>query len=644
MKSNLIKWTWAISLLFLFSCATPQGTVTKGLIGEQDIHRWDGTSSKTFTRASSTGGTLTLNDVGYEADALISYGGGTSYTQATIEAALTAIGTVNKVTLLIRPGTWVISSNADWSAYTNVTFKIIPGAVITYTTFTLNIPNISKEVDRYQIFSGTGVVTLGAGTDKVYPEWFGGAGDNATINTTAINQSIATGKNVHLGDGTYLTAGGHSFWPDGATGQQLYGNGPEKTTLKRSSGTAMLFLMTGRNYTKMYDLTLDGASLGGGLLDVRGTAQAFYDMRFENSGGTSYALTIQGCNRVTGQRLYFPDGNYGHIQFGPGGGGSGALMSYLSEVQGGDATTYAVYFNGTDIDDVHLDKFSFDIGATQTGFLGVGPLGSPINIGIDNLHVETLQTSGSLFDIGDGGNTFHMKNFHLFASSATPSTDPMFITGPWFNVNFENGFIVRPNASTGSIFKFTDTNGVSLKNIYDNAATNNHIFLECVSGIGIGPRSLIMENVKKNSTVTGVTNSLKGDQFKITQSNMDFTASGSAGSVIFENVTGDINTANMTNVYLVNASGTVTDAGKLVSPIKGTLTLAANVATTTVTQTGVAANSRIILTPTSANAAADQGSATGVWVTTKNVGASFVLTHPNNANADKTFDYIIINP
>ena len=78
MKSNLIKWTWAISLLFLFSCATPQGTVTKGLIGEQDIHRWDGTSSKTFTRASSTGGTLTLNDVGYEVDALISYGGGTS--------------------------------------------------------------------------------------------------------------------------------------------------------------------------------------------------------------------------------------------------------------------------------------------------------------------------------------------------------------------------------------------------------------------------------------------------------------------------------------------------------------------------------------------------------------------------------------
>ena len=72
MKSNLIKWTWAISLLFLFSCATPQGTVTKGLIGEQDIHRWDGTSSKTFTRASSTGGTLTLNDVGYEVDALIS--------------------------------------------------------------------------------------------------------------------------------------------------------------------------------------------------------------------------------------------------------------------------------------------------------------------------------------------------------------------------------------------------------------------------------------------------------------------------------------------------------------------------------------------------------------------------------------------
>jgi len=73
----------------------------------------------------------------------------------------------------------------------------------------------------------------------------------------------------------------------------------------------------------------------------------------------------------------------------------------------------------------------------------------------------------------------------------------------------------------------------------------------------------------------------------------------------------------------------------------GTLTLTANSATTTVPNSMVTATSKILITPTSANAAADQGSATGVWVSARSAGTSFTLTHPNNANADKTFDYEI---
>jgi len=67
---------------------------------------------------------------GYEVDALISYGDGVNFTKATIDAALAAIGTSNKATLLLRPGTWAINAKADWSAYANVTFKIVPGAML----------------------------------------------------------------------------------------------------------------------------------------------------------------------------------------------------------------------------------------------------------------------------------------------------------------------------------------------------------------------------------------------------------------------------------------------------------------------------------------------------------------------------------
>lgn len=105
-----------------------------------------------------------------------------TFTQASIEAALTAIGTTNKVTLLLRPGTWVISSNADWSAYTNVKFKIVPGAVISHGAFTVKIPNV--DAGAYQWESGTGLVTL-TGIDVLRSVWFS-TGDTSAAATFAV--------------------------------------------------------------------------------------------------------------------------------------------------------------------------------------------------------------------------------------------------------------------------------------------------------------------------------------------------------------------------------------------------------------------------------------------------------------------------
>ena len=118
----------------------------------------------------------------YDVDALATYGGGTSFTQATIAAALSAIGTTTKATLLLAPGTWVISSNADWSAYTNIIFKLPNGAVISHGAFTLKIPNLNAGL--YQVFSGAGLVTLSS-VVTVYPEWFG-----SPVTDVQINQAI----------------------------------------------------------------------------------------------------------------------------------------------------------------------------------------------------------------------------------------------------------------------------------------------------------------------------------------------------------------------------------------------------------------------------------------------------------------------
>jgi len=69
----------------------------------------------------------------------------------------------------------------------------------------------------------------------------------------------------------------------------------------------------------------------------------------------------------------------------------------------------------------------------------------------------------------------------------------------------------------------------------------------------------------------------------------------------------------------------------------GSVTLAANTATTVVSEARVTDFSTINLTPITANAAAELG-AGGMYVSAKAIG-SFTITHANNAQTDRTFDY-----
>ncbi len=78
--------------------------------------------------------------------------------------------------------------------------------------------------------------------------------------------------------------------------------------------------------------------------------------------------------------------------------------------------------------------------------------------------------------------------------------------------------------------------------------------------------------------------------------------------------------------------------GKLNST--GTVTLTASVTTTVITDQKIGTDSRIILFPTTANAAADIA-AGDVYISSKGKKTA-TITHPSNANADKTYDYVIL--
>jgi hypothetical protein len=68
------------------------------------------------------------------------------------------------------------------------------------------------------------------------------------------------------------------------------------------------------------------------------------------------------------------------------------------------------------------------------------------------------------------------------------------------------------------------------------------------------------------------------------------------------------------------------------------LTLNDNTTTTTVGNHSVTSNSIILLSPTSANAAAS-----GAFVSGKVAGTSFTVTHDNTSATDKTFNFWLVN-
>ena len=72
----------------------------------------------------------------------------------------------------------------------------------------------------------------------------------------------------------------------------------------------------------------------------------------------------------------------------------------------------------------------------------------------------------------------------------------------------------------------------------------------------------------------------------------------------------------------------------------GSVTLTAGAGSTVVTAINCGPESCVFLMPTTANAAADFGSGS-LYVSSKGAG-TFTITHPNDADTDKTLDWIAL--
>ena len=75
------------------------------------------------------------------------------------------------------------------------------------------------------------------------------------------------------------------------------------------------------------------------------------------------------------------------------------------------------------------------------------------------------------------------------------------------------------------------------------------------------------------------------------------------------------------------------------SNANGSVTLAANTSTTTVSKATINANAAVLLFPKTANAAAALAT---TYASVTAGGGSFTITHANNAQTDRTFFYVVV--
>lgn len=154
-------------------------TQYKSFIGGLDIKFWDGVV-RTFTRKTSTGGTITLNKLGALVDVTEAYGGGTDHSSTSINNALSAVTTSN-LTMLFQPGTWNITDNVTIPA--TIGLCIPQGAIFVIASGKTLTINGTILAGSYIIFDGTGTVAGAPVLMWKDPTWFSGTVIDSTAPT-----------------------------------------------------------------------------------------------------------------------------------------------------------------------------------------------------------------------------------------------------------------------------------------------------------------------------------------------------------------------------------------------------------------------------------------------------------------------------
>ena len=507
-------------------------------------------------------------------------------TGGSIKDILTALGTSKKAEIVLlhngvaNTTTYTIKQNADWSAYTNVTFKIVPGAVISHGTYTITFPNIS-ESGRWQIYSGTGAITFAQIDNPVMPEWWGAKADGVTDSTYALNAAAIASQSGSLAGGTYLTdgwvvngAGNHWF---GVSGHENVGVSSLIGTKIKARGTQAYVLSTIGRYSVFEHIIFDGSWTTTTVVTIN-VPSLFIKFKHCTFMAT---LDDTGLNGESNGKLVHDNSGSPSIQ------GDNMLWEDCLFVSGDGAKISAegLCISGSNAFLNNVNRCYFDC--------------ARIHINIDA-----------------GGARISRNEFEHFEFAAI------------YYIGSSQSLLVESNyseSSTGMLLRMSAQSALVGTQI---VLRDNHSTPGLLLYLG---QPITLEN---NMISGAVQLEPPGDltPYWPVLSIRNSLSTGFTGS----NSTRIIELADAQPVVPF-ALETTTDANV------GTFDLTINSATTVVTSSIIRAGSLVYLTARTANAAADVGSATGVYVSAISAGESFTVTHPNSATAGRTFQYLIVN-
>ena len=163
-------------------------------------------------------------------DVLYKYGGGTAYTDASIQSAMTALGSINKYTLFLRPGVWTISNSLTITS--NYTLELAEGATLSVAgSKTITMPSgsivksrwaggVSASVSAY----GSSIIRLDVdrsetiSADTTVPATMGMKVYQGAILTIATNKTLTI-------NGPFESGGLYQKFIYSGTGKVLFGTG-----------------------------------------------------------------------------------------------------------------------------------------------------------------------------------------------------------------------------------------------------------------------------------------------------------------------------------------------------------------------------------------------------------------------------------